>query len=211
MMLILGFLFSLCFSQSLDFVFNKDVASGDGNDWSWTITRDFTFAPEEEKKFKLNFANIQDGDPTLGDHYEFKATYVDAGQTYDSALDYAFKVTGSLGACTERYDCYSDTTYDDNDCDFDTSTEYTLTAKNEDTTNAQNVRVKFVVSGNNQYCSDVDDVKGWFEDFGRLVLIITIVCLVLCICCIALVCCGVVKCCCMQQQPNTVVVETAKY
>jgi len=220
-MLILGFLFCISFAQTIDqtFEFKPADASGNGADWTWELTRNVVFAKAgdagSEQKFKLDFADMlstkSDGTtPVIGDHYMMTATYrkpdTDGGSGW--YLDGAFKVTGSLGACVDKSECYSDI-WEEEDCDFSRG-DTILTAKNM-ADFEQTVAVKFLIEGNDETCSSLDDIKGWFEDFGRLILIITIVSLVLCICCIALICCGVVKCCCMQQQPNQVVVETAKY
>jgi len=209
MMLILGLL--LCISQvqsdDTQFLFTPDNAMGADSSWSWKIERTFTLAADQELELTINTQGMTgispDGDDvTLGEHYEFEATF-QGMSTYNT--DYNFMVVNGLAACSDQQDCaylYK--------CDFKKEISKSK-IKNGKT--PQSIKVTFDITGNDVsgHCAFLDDVATGLANWAKTVLIITIVTLVLCVLCVVLVCCGVVKCCCVQQQPNTVVVETAKY
>jgi len=212
MMLILGLL--LCISQvrsqSADtvFVFTKEEATGVDTKWTWEIERKFDLAANERLELTINTQGItgtlENGDVvTLGDHWHFEGTFRD-DTTYSSN---PFMVAGGLAECDDETKCGS-TAYVYK-CDFSTSTDHKSTIVNGKT--AQSLTVTFMIKGNDNFCESVDEITSGLANWAKMVLIITIVTLVLCVLCVILVCCGVVKCCCVQQQPNTVVVETAKY
>jgi len=210
-MLILGLLLGLSQAQTthtVNFVFDKNDAIGNGNKWVWSKTETVDFAANDKADITYTFTNIvgtnNAGETvTLTDHYVMEISYEDEN---GSSLDSELRVAGAYGTCTDKDDC--DITQ--HECDFNRNGG-TSVAQNGAT--AQKVKIQVTIEGGDpdNWCNFLNSLSEGLADWARTVLIITIVTLVLCVLCIVLVCCGVVKCCCMQQQPNNVVIEQAKY